>query len=132
MNKQGQKSKKSTDKKSKKLYTFVIVAFVAVIFLISTARRIYVDYQLENNSAIVEGIIESKGIKHVGSGSRAITSVHICVYSFTYKGITYKHMEVKTKREIQKYNTGECVQVLFYKENPKICRLFSQNSYKCN
>lgn len=118
-----------------KIIAYIFFSLVAIGVFFTIVNGIYRDFTFKKNGTIIEGHIVNRGYKPRGPVYR----LYSYEYSYSYNGVTYKTWSggysvrcITPSSSKHKYNVGECVQVIISKENPKISRIYSESSYKCD
>lgn len=106
----------------------IVGTLIILIGIFSVIRHYYNKSLWAKNGRVVEGQIVDAYKHPMGKNW-----IYRCCYVYDYGGQHFSHIQnFSSEREITRYRLGECVQVIISKENPKISRIYSESSYKCD
>lgn len=118
------KNQKKKVKRIDVIATYIFYSLISFGIICTLGNSIYYKYLFKNNGAIIEAKLTNSFFR-----PRGFFGVYEREYTYHYGGITYKRWQKVHAKE--NYIVGECVQIIISKDHPKISKIYSEHSYKC-
>lgn len=114
-----------------KVVSYIFITLIGAGLIMTLYNTIYHNYLFNTEGVIIEAKITNRWWLSPTRGRGKFGAYEFeCEYA--YKSITYKHRWRISYFSGHRYKVGDCVQVIISKENPKISRIYSESSYKCD